>query len=135
MAWYHDWEARRDAMLANGMPARILGVELLPPWRGARLLAIALDVEERFLPRSHNDRGFALHLSLLFEEETTIELALVALRLHERWAGRGVLLRVARLGGGGAAMLSGADPLASDMDVKRLHAAGSYAGRDMHISL
>ena len=67
MAWYNDWEARRDAMLANGLPARILGVELLPPWRGARLLAIALDVEERFLPRSHNDRGFPLHLSLLFE--------------------------------------------------------------------
>ena len=135
MAWYSDWEHRRDAMVAGGLPARIVGVELLPPWKGNRLLAIMVDVDEVHRPRSNYDRGFALHLSLLFECELTVELAAVALRLHNRWAGRHALLRVVRLGSGGAAMLGTGDPLLADPDVQQLHAAGSYAGRDIHISL
>ena len=135
MAWYADWEARRDAMVAGGLPVTIIGVELLPPWRGSRLLAVAVDIDERFLPRSHAARGFDLHLSLAFEEELTPELLHAAARLHTRWAGRPALLRVAWLGGGGAAMLAGDDPLASDPDVRLLHGAGSYAGRDIHVSL
>ena len=135
MSWYPDWERRRDAMVAGGLPARVCGVELLPPWNGGRLLALVVDIDEAHLPRSHADRGFALHLSLLFEKELTVDLALAALRLHERWAGRPVLLRVAWLGGGGAAMLGAGDPLMGDPDVQRLHAAGSYAGRGVHISL
>ena len=111
-------------MLAHGLPARVLGVELLPPWRGARLLAIVLDVEERHLPRSHTDRGFALHLSLIFEEELSADLLEVAARLHARWAGQTAVLRVAWLGSGGTAMLAVDDPLLSDPDVKRLHGAG-----------
>ena len=135
MAWHPAWEARRDAMLANGLPARVLGVELLPPWQGSRLLAMSVDIDERFLPRSHADRGFALHLSLIFEEEMTGDLLEAAARLHARWAGQTAFLRVAWLGSGGAAMLAGGDPLLTDPDVRLLHGAGSYAGRDIHVSL
>ena len=135
MRWFPDWERRRDAMVAGGLPARVCGVELLPPWNGGRLLALVVDIDEAHVPRSHADRGFKLHLSLLFEGELTVELAAAALRLHARWAGRPALLTVRRLGGGGAAMLGAGDPLLADPDVQRLHAAGSYAGRDLHISL
>ena len=135
MAWFHDWETRRDAMLANGLPARILGVELLPPWRGFRLLAVTIDIEERFLPRSHTDRGFALHLSLIFEEEMNHGHTEAAARLHERWAGQTTVLNVAWLGGGGGAMLTGDQPLVMDPDLRLLHGAGSYADRNIHVSL
>ena len=136
MSWFPDWERRRDAMVAGGLPARVCGVELLPPWNGGRLLALVVDIDEAHLPRSHADRGFKLHLSLIFEGELAVELAAAAaLRLHDRWAGRPVLLTASWLGSGGAATLGAGDPLMGDPDVQRLHAAGSYAGRDIHISL
>ena len=133
--WYADWMGRCSAIVANGLPARIRGMELLPPWNGGRLLALIVDIDELYLPRSHRDRGFELHISLLFEDELTDELAVAALRLHQRWAGQDVLLRVVRVGSGGGAMFSPTDPIASDVDARRLHSAGSYARRDMHISL
>ena len=123
------------AMVPSGLPARIRGLELLPPWNGGRLLALVVDIDERYLPRSHSDRGFDLHISLIFENELTNELAMAALRLHQRWAGQAVLLRVAWVGNGGGAMFSPTDPIAADVDAQRLHSAGSYARRDMHISI
>ena len=122
-------------MVAGGLPVAIVGVELLPPWQGHRLLAVVLSIDERHLPRSHAARGFDLHLSLAFEEELAPELIQAAACLHARWAGRPALLRVAWLGSGGAAMLAEDDPLVGDSDVRLLHGAGYYAGRDLHMSL
>ena len=135
MSWFQDWEARRDAMIAGGLPARVLGVELLPPWQGHRLLAVVLDIHEGHLPRSHQQRGFDLHISLIFEEEMSEELREAAAQLNARWAGRSLPLHISWMGSGGAAFLGGADALAADPDLRRLHAAGSYAHRDLHISL
>ena len=87
------------------------------------------------MPRSHAARGFDLHLSLAFDCELTEELYEAAARLHARWAGQQTLLRVAWLGGGGAAMLAASDALAADPDLRRIHGAGSYSDRDPHVSL
>ena len=135
MAWHPAWEARRDAMLANGLPARVLGVKLMPPWEGHQLLAVILDIDEGHLPRSHAQRGVALHISLIFNEEMSEELWEAAARLHARWAGRALLLHISWMGSGGAAFLATGDPLAADQDLRQLHAAGSYARRDLHVSL
>jgi hypothetical protein len=138
MAWagwradYAEWEA---ALLARGLPAHIVGVELLPPWNGSRLLALVVDVDEAVLPRSHQQRGFKLHLTLLFEEELNVDLAAAALRVHQRWAGRQVVLNIAWVGSGGAAFIAATDPIAMDPDVAALHSAGYYASRGLHVSL
>ena len=135
MEWHPAWRARRDAMIAHGLPARVIGVTLLPPWEGHRLLVLEMDIAEVLLPRTHVQRGFDLHLSLAFEEDLTVDLALVAMRLHRRWAGRHVVLRVAWLGNGGAAMLASNDPLVSDADIRYLHSRGGYSHRNLHVSL
>jgi hypothetical protein len=135
MAWRADYDAWAAALLQHGLPATIRGVELLPPWNGDRLLAITVDIDENDLPRTHEARGFCLHITLLFESELTDDLARAALQVHQRWSGRQVVLRVAWLGSGGAAFLDSADPLAADADVSRLHSAGHYADRGLHVSL
>jgi hypothetical protein len=135
MAWRADYDAWEATVLAQGIPAFVRGVELLPPWEGSRLLALVLEIDEHFLPRSHGARGFDLHLTLLFQEELTEELARAVIRAHQRWAGRQVVLRVAWIGSGGAAFLDAADPIAADPDVSRLHSAGYYAKRGLHVSL
>jgi hypothetical protein len=129
---YYEW---KEAVVQNGLPATIRGVELLPPWNGDRLLALAVDIDEAFLPRSHEARGFKLHMTLIFESELTDALAADALRVHQRWAGRHVILRIDWVGSGGAAFLDAADPLAADAEVRQLHGAGYYASRGLHISL
>ena len=135
MEWHPAWEGRVAAMVAGGLPARVLGVELMPPWYDDRLLAVLLHIDEQFLPRSHQQRGFPLHLSLVFERELTDTLEEAAVRLHQRWVRRNILLNVAWVGSGCAAFLKGTDPLASDPDVIRLHDAGYFADRDLHVSL
>ena len=133
--WRADYGAWKAAVLRNGLPALVVGVELLPPWDGHRILVIALDIDETLLPRRHSERGFCLHISLAFDEELTEELALAAIRVHQRWAGRPVRLQIEWVGSGGAAFLNAADPLAADADVQRLHHAGWYTDRQLHVSL
>ena len=82
------------AICSNGLPVIISGLELLDNG----FLSISLDVEEVYLPRSHADRGFDLHVSIGYIQDydnpTTALKA--ALRLHNRWSGRwqGVLPRL-----------------------------------------
>jgi hypothetical protein len=135
MAWFSDWEHRLNNIRALGLPALIVGVELLPPWDGYRLLALRLEVDEMYLPRSHEDRDFPLHITLAFEDEISVDLAVRALGLHRRWAGRAVLLRVGSFGSGGTANLAPNDALASDPDLIHLHGAGAYRNRPVHVSL
>jgi hypothetical protein len=133
--WRADYDVWEAALLAGGMPATIRGVDLMPPWNGSRLLALVVDIDEQHLPRTHAERGFALHITLLFEEEITDALALTALRVHRRWAGQPVMLRIGWVGSGGAAFLAAGDPIAADAEVRQLHSAGYYASRGLHVSL
>ena len=133
--WHWDWEARVVAIIRYGLPVTVRGVELLPPHDGHRLFAITLDCCETLLPRSHRQRGFDHHLSLLFAEEVDESLEEAIRRLHLRWTQRHLVLDVEWIGSGGAAFLRASDPLASDPDPRRLRAAGWYADREVHVSL
>jgi hypothetical protein len=116
-------------MERGGLPVQVLGVA-----RHEDLLVLELAANEPILPRTHAQRGFPLHLTLLFAEELTGELQERLRRLHARWAGRHVLLPVQWMGSGGAAMLlPGA--LTMDRDLVALHAAGYYSDRQIHVSL
>ena len=130
MAWYPDWATRAAVMTNHGLPATIVGVA----WYD-ELLVLELTIPEAILPRSNLARGFDLHISLLFRNEYHDMLHDNARSLHARWAGRSVLLRVQRFGSGGAAMLHPADALAADEDLRALHSAGHYSGREIHVSL
>jgi hypothetical protein len=131
MAWFPDWAERMRAVAAYGLPATVVGLA----W-SRELLVLELDVPEAALPRSHAERGFPLHISLLFEGELLHNnLQPHAELLRDRWAGRAVLLNVEWVGYGGAAMLHPADPLASDPDLRALHGAGYFRDRQVHVSL
>ena len=130
MARLPDWASRAAVIADHGLPANIVGVAWYED-----LLVLELTAPEAILPRSHLARGFDLHISLLFRDEYQGELHEHARSLHARWAGRSVLLRVQRLGSGGATMLHPADPLASDEDLRALHRAGYYGDRGFHVSL
>jgi hypothetical protein len=130
MAWFPDWEARAELIKRRGIPCTIVGLAWFDD-----LLVLQVDIPEEILPRSHLDRGFNLHVSLLFAEEFTEDLHLHAVSLHRRWAGRRVRLPVEWVGYGGAAMLNPNGSLASDPDLQALHKAGWYSDRQVHISL
>ena len=61
MAWYSDYFARRDRLVANGLLVLV---------RGARVdvesgfVAVHFEANESELLRSNVDRGFGLHLTL-----------------------------------------------------------------------
>jgi hypothetical protein len=128
--WSPDWWQLCQDIVQFGLPVRVLGVSWFDD-----LLVLAVDVPEAVLPRTHADRGFELHLSLLFREELNAELHARAEAVHARWTGRRLLLPVEWVGSGGAAMLASTHPLASDPDIIALHDAGSFRDRQLHISL
>ena len=133
--WNRDWEEQVNAIIRYGLPVFVRGVELLPSHDGYRLIVISLDACETLLPRSHAQRGFDLHISLLFEEEVSGALEEALRRLQLRWAQRHHVLDIAWVGSGGAAFLRDSDTLAADPDLRRLRAAGWYADRETHVSL
>ena len=96
-------------MLRGGLRARVVGVELLPEWDNDGLLAIVLEIDELVLSRSHADRGFKLHISLAYLSELGSDAWAAAYRIHRRYAGRDVVLRVDWIGRGGSASLGAGD--------------------------
>jgi hypothetical protein len=133
--WNRDWQEQVVAIIRYGLPVFVRGVELLPSHDGYSLIVISLDACESLLPRSHAQRGFDLHISLLFEEEMDEILEVLLRRLHLRWAQRHHVLDIEWIGSGGAAFLRASDPLAADPDLQRLRRAGWYANRETHVSL
>ena len=133
MEWHPDWEARRDATLAHGLPCFIRAARLLEPWNGRQLLVLDIYIAEILLLRSHAQRDFDLHLSIAFDHDLDVDLALAAMRLHERWANRRHTLRICWMGC--SAYLDESDPLMRDPDLRLLHSSGSYSHRDIHVSL
>ena len=127
--WKPEWWQLSQRIVHLGLPVQVLGVARLDD-----LVALRLDADEALLPRTHAQRGFPLHISLLFQEELRGEQAEQLRRLHARWAGRNVLLPVEWVGSGGAAMLLPCH-LAADRDLVALHAAGWYGDRQIHVSL
>jgi hypothetical protein len=133
--WRADYWQWVDTVRRHGLPARIVGVELLPEWDGDRLLAIVLDVSEAALPLSNAARGFCLHVSLAFLSEMSDAMWTAAACVQHRYAGQCINLQIEWIGRGGAAMIDEGDVLASDADVVFVHSRGFYAERQLHVSL
>ena len=132
MAWYADWEARKEALLKVGLPVLVRGVELRNGF-----LSITLDADEACLLRTHAARGFDLHVSLGYiqEYDSPIDALEASMRLHNRWAGQLVLLNIAWVGSGGAAFLHEYDLINEDPDFQYLYIRGRYWKRGAHVSL
>ena len=132
MAWYADWEARKEALLKVGLPVLVRGVELRNGF-----LSITLDADEACLLRTHAARGFDLHVSLGYiqEYDSPIDALEASMRLHNRWAGQLVLLNIAWVGSGGAAFLHEYDLINEDPDFQCLYIRGRYWKRGAHVSL
>ena len=129
--WKPEWLQLSQLIVRWGLPVQVIGVARLDD-----LIVLELDANEGILPRTHAQRGFPLHISLLFQEELRDDEQVERLRrLHARWAGRHVLLSVEWVGGGGAAMLLRTGRLAADPDLLALHGAGWYSDRQVHVSL
>lgn len=134
-SWAADWHARQQAIVTEGLPVHVVGIHMLPPWEGRRLLAMELAVDEHRLPRTHAQRGFELHMSLIFHTEMREELWEAARRANDRWAGRDVILDIAWFRSGGTAFLAGGNAVSQDPDIQLLHSAGYFADRGLHVSL
>ena len=139
MAWYSDYNVRKERLLREGLLVLIRGA-VLDPHTG--FLGLYFEANESDLLRSNVDREFALHLTIGFASDYADGVAADAAdRLNRRWRGRLVRLRVAWVGGGGSIQLDHNDPIASDEDVRWLHQRGWYGNglhvrpRDLHISL
>ena len=139
MAWYADYYARRDRMLANGLLVLVRGAVVDP---NTGFVAVYLEADERDLLRSNVDRGFALHITLGYESDYYFGVARDAVeRINHRWRGRLVRLRIEWFGGGGSAQLANDDLLATDPDIAWLQKKGHYGNgihvrpRGIHVSL
>jgi hypothetical protein len=129
--WYPDWQLRRDRILRDGLPVRIVGARI-----DSGFFALYFDIDETYLPRSHAVRDFSLHVTLGYTSDWRPSVAEECeIRLNERWRGRSLTLRISWMGCGGAAFLHEDDPIANDFDVVWLHRRWWYADRDIHISL
>ena len=132
MAWYADWEARKEALRNVGLPVLVRGAELHDGF-----LSITLDADEACLLRTHAARGFDLHTSLGYMQDyhSPLDAVEAALCLHHRWAGQWVLLNIAWIGYGGAAFLHECDLIHEDSDFQYLYTRGKYWKRGAYVSL
>ena len=139
MAWYSDYNARKERLLREGLLVLVRGA-FIDPRTG--FLGLYFEANESDLLRSNVDREFDVHLTIGFASDYADGVAAEAAdRLNTRWRGRLVRLRVAWVGCGGSAQLADDDPIASDEDVRWLHRRGWYGNgqrvraRDLHVSL
>ena len=139
MAWYSDYDARKDRLLANGLLVLVRGARIDA---ASGFMAVYLEANQGDLLRSDADREFALHLSLGFASDYGPGVAAESIAvINNRWAGRLVRLKVDWVGSGGSIQLAKDDPLASDDHIPWLHQRGYYGNgveclpRDLHVSL
>jgi hypothetical protein len=131
--WYEDWEGRRDRMFKVGLPVRILDARI-DPYSG--FFAVYVDAQEDVLIRSHDERGFDLHITIGFESDFPPGHAqAAATRINAKWAGSEHTLRISWLGNGGAAYIHDWDYIAHDPDIALFHSRGWYKDRGLHMSL
>ena len=134
--WFADWMTRRDRMVRDGLPVYFDRIAI-----DGDFVAFVVHIAEEHLPRSHADRGFGLHVSIGFLStlrERGLDTAGVKLyleELHTRYSGRHRLVKVQRLGFGGAAILHDDDELMMDPIFEALYKFGGYEYREPHISL
>ena len=137
--WYNDWEARGQALIENGLPCNIVGVEFMPgdvDPRLGRLLAIMLEASEDHLLRPHVTRGFPLHISLGFEARLKKEHIDAWQRLDTWLRGSHHVFYVHRITSGGTAELSYHDLVVRSAEFAILKETGDYMStRPAHVSM
>ena len=139
MAWYLDWEARRDSMIRDGLPLTIREVRINADTWG--FIAIYVDIADECLPRSavgyelHYSMGFVKVLVELGHPEAAIR-GLVA-ELNNRYAGSTHIVRISRMSVGGTAVFHPQEALLADPIIDFITSRGGYEWRaePHHISL
>ena len=139
MAWYADWEARKDRMVRDGLPMHIREVRIEPEEWG--FIAVYVDIADELLPRSA--AGFELHYSLGFlkvltdrghPEEAIRDLVA---ELNRRYAGKTHVARISHMSCGGTAVFHPDDALRTDPIIDFITSRGGYEWRaePHHVSL
>ena len=139
MAWYADWEARKDRMVRDGLPMHIREVRIEPEEWG--FIAVYVDIADELLPRSA--AGFELHYSLGFlkvltdrghPEEAIRDLVA---ELNRRYAGKTHVARISHMSCGGTAAFHPDDALRTDPIVDFITSRGGFEWKaePHHISL
>jgi hypothetical protein len=138
MAWFPNWQERREAIMRHGLPIIFEEVRLSPDG----FLALYLRADEALLPRSHVSRGFDLHITLGYASDYPKGVAeLVRDQINAAWTGRFHVLDIEWVGEGGAAMIHAEDPVAQDPLITWAHKTGYYGNglhtkpRQLHVSL
>ena len=134
MTWNPGFEAYQFFMQGRRLPIKIIG----PQIRGD-FIAVYVEIDDSWLPRPNDTRGWELHVSLGFISEhrargvaadTVVDLVNM---LAQRWSDTHHMLTVEWVGNGGALMIDGSDPLSLDPVVDYLSQHGGY-DRQLHIS-
>ena len=133
MAWYSDYNQRKERLLRDGLLVLVRGAHVDADTGFA---AVYLEANEGDLLRSNTERGFDLHITLGYAADYGRGVAEeCAAIINKRWRGRLVRLRVGWVGSGGSAQLAEDDELASDDYIVWLHSRGWYSDRPLHVSL
>ena len=138
MAWFPNWQERREAIMRHGLPIIFEEARLGPDG----FLALYLRADEALLPRSHVSRGFDLHITLGYASDYPKGVAeLVRDHINAVWADRFHVLDIEWVGEGGAAMIRATDPIAENLLISWTHKLGYYGNgvhvrpRQLHVSL
>ena len=138
MAWYPNWQERREAIMRHGLPVIFEEARLSPDG----FLALYLQADEALLPRSHVSRGFELHITLGYASDYPKGVAeLVRDNINAVWANSFHVLDIEWVGEGGAAMIRATDPIVENLLIKWAHRNGHYGNglhtkpRQLHVSL
>ena len=135
MAWYADWEARKDRMVRDGLPLHIREVRIDPGEWG--FIAVCVDIADELLPRSA--AGYELHYSLGFLKVLTDRghpehvIRDMVTELNRRYAGKTHVARSC----GGTAVFHPDEALLADPMIDFITSRGGYEWKaePHHISL
>ena len=116
MAWYPDWEARKDLMVRDGLPLHIRELRINPGEWG--FIAVCVDIADELLPRSA--AGHELRYSLGFLKVLTDRghpeqgIRELVAELHRRYASTTHVARIRHMSCGGTAAFHSDDALLAD---------------------
>ena len=128
MAWYPDWEARKDMMVRDGLPLHIREVRINPGEWG--FIAVYVDIADELLPRSA--AGYELHYSLGFLKVLTDRghpeqgIRDLVAELHRRYAGTAHVALISHMSCGGTAVFHPDDALLADPVIEFITSRGGY---------
>ena len=129
--WRADYMERNAWLQRNGLPVIIEEARVTDGF-----VAIYVQAEDTYLPRSNVSRGFPLHVTLGFRDDYAEGVAeLLVEYINANWANKFYVFDIEWVGHGGAAMIRRTDPMYLDPLIVYLHDTGYYGARQLHVSL